>query len=239
MPDMIALGIGFLDKLPGTLKDDMNLPVYIAEPLVVLSLRLLFEQQTWSMMKVYMVRSIHIAPNRSVLGRVFEAALPLVLMETFGGEPTPLKEAFDCSSKLGSRRVTLASLKRVADELEICPVSWNQGSSDCLCQRAKTPTHVLEFFDNPNGTIFLFSDNHMHPSLLWFFQDKDTKDLILCLKVTQNLMMGIWKAAINSITPQFFYMMVVGIILCDLFLYPYFDVYRSRFGMRECLTRLS
>ena len=249
MQELIALGVGFLDKMTSTctLKHDMNLPVYLSEPLVVLSLRSIFEKQGWTTMKVWIIKSFRNALNPPTLGYVFEMALPLVLMETFGGKFSPLKEAFDCSNKsLGSRRVTLVSLKRVAGgELQICPVSWNTGGSDRLGLKAKMPTQVLEFFDNPNGKIFLFPDNHMRPDLSWFFQDEETKELILCfaqLKLTLKLDAKTWGNAMDSITPQLFYTMVVGIVLCNPSIYPYFDVYRSTgngFNMRKCLTRLS
>jgi len=207
--------------MPGTrtLEDGINLPVYIYEPLVVLSLRSLFEKWRWTTMKAWMVTSFCNALNSSTLGYAFEMALPLVLMEIFGGKFSPLEEAFDCSNKsLGSRRVTLVSLKRVAGELQICPVSWNAGCSDRLGLKAKTLTQVLEFFDNPDGKIFLFPDNHIRPNLSWFFQDEDTKELILCFdqsNLTLNLEAGTWQDAIDSVTPQFFYTMVVGIILCN------------------------
>ena len=38
MQEMIALGVGFLAEMSSTLEDDVNRPVYISEPLVVLSL---------------------------------------------------------------------------------------------------------------------------------------------------------------------------------------------------------
>lgn len=244
MQEMIALGVGFLTKMPSTLKDDVNFPVYISEPSVVLSLRSIFETQGWTTRKEQMTRSFRNAPNPSTLGYVLEMALPLVLMETFGGKFSPLEEAFDCGSKsLGLRRVTLVSLKRVASgELQTCPVSWNEGSSDRLGLKAKTPAHVLEFFDNPDGKIFLFPDNHMRPDLSWFFQDEETQELILCFdqsKLTLNS--KAWKNAIEALTPQFFYTMVVGIILCNPCFHPYLDVYRKRedmFNMRRCYTRI-
>ncbi|KAM6500713.1 hypothetical protein JOM56_003727 [Amanita muscaria] len=217
MHEMIALGVGFLDKMPRTraLEHVKNLPVYISEPLVVLSLRSLFEQQRWTTMKEWMIRSFRNALNPSTLGYVFETALPLVLMEIFGGKFSPLEEAFHFNSKsLGSRRVTLVSLKRVAGgNLQTCPVSWNEGSSDRLGFKAKTQTDVLKFLDDPQGKVFLFPDNHMLPDLLWFFQDKDTKELIVGVnqsKIKTKFDDGTWQGAINSVTPEFFYTMVKG-----------------------------
>ena len=245
MHDMIALGVGFLAEMPSTLEDGVNVPVYISEPLVVLSLRSIFETQRWMTMKVQMTRSFRNALNPSELGYVLEMALPLVIMETFGGKFNPLEEAFifKPGSSLGSRRVTLVSLKRIASgEMQICPVSWNKGSSDRFGLKAKTPAHVLEFFKNPDGKIFLFPDNYMHPDLSWFFQDEETKELILCFdqsKLRRNS--KTWKKAIESLTPEFFYMAMVGIILCNPCLYPYLDVHRkreNRFHTRQCRTRI-
>ena len=82
----------------------------------------------------------------------------------------------------------------------------------------------------------------MRPYLSWFFQDEETKELILCFdqsKLTLNS--KTWKKAIQALTPEFFYMMMVGIILCNLCLYPYLDVYRKRengFHMRQRRTRI-
>jgi hypothetical protein len=87
MHDMIAWGINFLDM------DSMR---------------------EWMTM---LLRNAPSSPTRT-LGYVFPIALPLVLMGTFGGKSSPLEEAFNCGSKsLGSRRVTLVSLKRVAGDL--------------------------------------------------------------------------------------------------------------------------
>ena len=229
MQEMIALGVGFLTEMSSILKDsDVNLPVYISEPLVVLSLRSIFETQRWTTMT-------------STLGYVLETALPLVLMETFGGKFSPLEEVFDCGSKsLGLRRVTLVSLKRVASgELQTCPISWNEGSSDRLGLKAKTPAHVLKFFDNPDGKIFLFPDNHMRPDLAWFLQDEETKELILCFDQSNiTLDAKAWKKAIEALTPQLFYTTVVGI---NPYFYPYLDVCRERenkFNTRQSYTRI-
>ena len=223
MQEMIALGVGFLDAIPTTLKDDVTLPVYISEPLVVLSLRSIFETQRWTTMQAQMTRSFCTTLNSPTLGYVLEMVLPLVLMNTFGGKYSPLEEAIVCGDKsLGLRRVTLVSLKRVASgELQTCPVSWNEGSSDCLGFKAKTPAHVLEFFDNPDGKVFLFPDNHMHPHLSWFLQDEDTMELIVCFGQSKlSLKAKAWKNAMEALTPQFFYTMVVGIILCNSCFYP-------------------
>ena len=174
-------------------------------------------------MKAQMTMSFRNALNPSGLGYVFEVALPLVIMETFGGKFNPLEEAFifEPGSSLGSRRVTLVSLKRiVSGEMQLCPVSWNKGSSDRFGFKAKTPAHVLEFFKNPDRKIFLFPDNHMRPDLSWFFQDEETKKLILCFDQSKlTVDSKTWKEAIEGVTPELFYTMMVGIIPCNPCLY--------------------
>jgi hypothetical protein len=82
MNNLIALSVGFLDKMASTRTFDPNVtyPVYILEPLVVLALRSLFEKQGWTTM----VRSFRIAPNKLSLGFVFEGGPLLMLMEIFG-----------------------------------------------------------------------------------------------------------------------------------------------------------
>jgi len=221
MHDIIALGVGFLDKMASTRKFDPNAThlVYISEPLVVLSLSSLFEQHSWTTRKAWMVRSFRIAPNKSSLGFAFEGGPLCVLMEIFGGKFSPLADAFHCSESLGSRRATLVSLKRGADGvMQSHPVSWNAGSSDRFGLKARSPADVLTFLDNPDGKAFLFPDTHMGPDLLCFLQDEKTKELIVLAlqdKTTPRLDARTWQSAIISVTPQFFYTMVVGITPCN------------------------
>ena len=105
--DMITLGVGFLDRMPGTrpFDPDATHPVSISEPLVVLSLSSFFEKWTWTTKKACMVRSFRNALNPSSRGFALEHALPLVLIEVFGGKFSPLADAFHCSESIGSRRV--------------------------------------------------------------------------------------------------------------------------------------
>jgi len=105
MHDIIALGVGFLDKMASTRKFDPNAThlVYISEPLVVLSLSSLFEQHSWTTRKAWMVRSFRIAPNKSSLGFAFEGGPLCVLMEIFGGKFSPLADAFHCSESIRGR----------------------------------------------------------------------------------------------------------------------------------------
>jgi hypothetical protein len=217
MNDIIAAGIGFLDQMESNqpFDPDLNYPVYISEPLVVLSLSSLFEKQSWTTKQTWMVKSLRNAPNSSSLGFILEVAL---LMEIFGGKFSPLADAFHCSSSLGSRKATLVSLKGGTDGvLQSYPVSWNAGNSDRLGFKAKCPADVLSFLNNPDGTAFLFPDTHMGPDLMCFLQDEKTKELIiLALQGKRShLDARTWQNAIISVTPQFFYTMVVSLTPCN------------------------
>jgi hypothetical protein len=86
--DMIASGIGFLEHEESTweLQPDQIYPVYISEPLVVLSLSSLFEQQSWTNRQEGMIRSLRNSPNTASRGYAFEEVALVVLMEAFGGK---------------------------------------------------------------------------------------------------------------------------------------------------------
>ena len=136
MHNVIALGVGFLGKMQ-EFDPDVNYPVYISEPLVVLSLSLLFEKGKWTMRQAWMINSFRNARNSSSLGFIFEEVALCVLMEVYGEKPNPLAEAVYCSESLGPRRVILVSLKRGADGvLQSHPVSWKASSSDRLGLKA-------------------------------------------------------------------------------------------------------
>jgi hypothetical protein len=106
------------------------------------------------------------------------------------------------------------SLKRRVDgEMQSCPVSWTSGSSDRLGYKATSPEDVIKFLNNPDGKCFLFPDNHMGPDLLCFFQDVETKELILFVlqsKLSQTPKAGLFLRALESVNPQFFYMVKVS-----------------------------
>ena len=217
MHSTIAAGVGFLDQKESTRQftPDSRYPVYISEPLVVLSLSSLFEKQSWTTRQTWM-ELLRNAPNWSSLGFAFEVGPLLVLMGIFGGKFSPLADAFHCSTSLGSRKATLVSLKRGTDGvLQSYPVSWNAGNSDRFGFKAESPADVLNFLENPNGKAFLFPDSHMGPDLLCFLQDEKTKELIVVAmqdKTSPPLDAQTWQSAITSLTPQFFYTMVVCII---------------------------
>jgi hypothetical protein len=139
----------------------------------------------------------------------------LVLMEIWGGKFNALADGFRCSQSLGSRRVTLVSLKhRVDGTMQSSPVSWLAGSSDRFSLKAKSPTDILAFLENPDGKVFLLPDIHMGPDLLCFLQDEETEELILLAlqaNISPSLVVQHWQSAVDSITPQFFYMVVVCI----------------------------
>ncbi|KAF8519086.1 hypothetical protein BU17DRAFT_90258 [Hysterangium stoloniferum] len=216
MHDIIGYGVGSLKKITGRwkFKATTNYPVYICEPLVILALSSLFEDHSHTMRKTWMANALRSASNPSVLGYLFEQAILLVLMETFGGEFKPLSHAFHCSESLGSRNVTLVTLKRMADDVMQCyPVSWKTGASDRLGLKAKSPEEVLAFLHNPDGKPFLFPDNHMGPDVMCTLQDKETKELIILAvqaKVSPTLNAQKWRDAINSVTPRFFYTVQKG-----------------------------
>jgi len=216
MHDMIALGMGHLIMdVPNEFDPNMNYPVYINEPLVVLALSSLFEKQPWSTRKNWIVSSLRISRNAPSSGFMFEEVMLLVLMEHFGRKFTALGDIFHFSllSPLILRKVTLVTLRRTAKGIhQCCPVSWNTGSSNCFGFKAKSPAEVIKFLNDLKGKLFLFPDNHMGPDLTCFLQDKWTKEFILVIfqaKLHKDLDVGTWQKELNSVEPEFFYMITV------------------------------
>ncbi|KAF8351495.1 hypothetical protein F5887DRAFT_211424 [Amanita rubescens] len=211
MHELVALGIGHLEKVGSyrTLDPNTNYPVYLCEPLAVLNLcsgfnKHLLTQETW------ITEAFRTARNTSARGTIFEEAVLLVLLRSFGGKSCALSDVFHTNQPWGSRKVTLVALKRTTEgSMQCCPVSWTTGSSDRLGFKAASPEHVLEFMNNPNGKCFVFPDEHMGPDLSFFFQDVETKELILVglqgKLVLKPLNVSGWLMALKSITPQFFY----------------------------------
>jgi hypothetical protein len=187
--------------------------------LVVLSLGSLFEDVSWANRQEGMTRSLRLAPNTAALGNSFEEVALVVLMDAFGGKFTPLSNVFECDDELGSRRVTLVSLKREADgTMHSHSVSWKSGTSDRFGFKATSPEEVLHFFDNPDGKTFLFPDTRMGPDLFCVVQDEETKELILLslqAKVSPKVSAETWISALNSVTPDFFYTFMVGVKPCN------------------------
>ena len=218
MHELIALGVGHLEKAGPlqTLEPGTNYPVYLSEPLVALQLSAVFEMHSSTGNKSWMESAVRTAQNRPSLGFVFEKAVPMALLEMFGGKSCILSDIFHCNQPWGSRKVTLVSLKRSPDGvMKSYPVSWSSGSSDRLGFVAKSPTDVLKFLNDPAGKCFLFPDTHMGPDLLCFLQDEETKELILLTlqaKILKFLGAQAWRVALESVTPQFFYTVKVRII---------------------------
>jgi hypothetical protein len=69
--EIISLGIGFLEDA-WEFEPGLNYPVYISEPLVVLSLGLLFNDQSFTNQQEGMIKSLRLAPNTLSLGFLFE-----------------------------------------------------------------------------------------------------------------------------------------------------------------------
>jgi hypothetical protein len=189
-------------------------PVYLCEPLVVLFLSSIFARCPESTIPNWVADAARTSHGPSSLGLILEEALLVVLTQMFGGEPCALSEVFHTDQPWGSRKVTLVSLKRRVDgEMQSCPVSWTSGSSDRLGYKATSPEDVIKFLNNPDGKCFLFPDNHMGPDLLCFFQDVETKELILFVlqsKLSQTPKAGLFLRALESVNPQFFYMVKVS-----------------------------
>ena len=220
MHELIERGVGNLQRLTSATKfnPNANYPIFIDEPLIVLCLSSILQQYSWSQRKTWIANSFSAAPNRSATGSVFETLALLVLMEKFGGRFSALSDVF-CGTEpsLLSRKVTLVALRRgSSDIMECCQVSWNSGSSDRLGFKANSPNDVLSFLQNPLGKPFLFLDIHMGPDLACFLLDEETKELILLLVqlgLGKDLSAVTWIKAVDSITPELFYTIKVGLKL--------------------------
>ena len=206
---IITAGIGHLQQVgpDQTFDTTAKYPVYLCEPLVVLYLSGVFSVRKDTTIKAWIADAARIAPNNLSLG--FEEAVLLVLLQMFGNEARALSDAFDTDQPWGSRKVTLVSLKRRTDgQMQSCPVSWTSGSSDRLGYKATSSDDVIRFLNNPDGKCFLFPDNYMGPDLSCFFQDVETKELILLvlqIKLSKILKAEICLRALESVNPEFFY----------------------------------
>jgi hypothetical protein len=216
MHDLIDLGVGHLETVHDESFDpNVNYPVYISEPLMIVSLSLLFDKYPWTQRKSWMSNCMSIAPTKSAFGDVFEETVLFVIMEKFGGKFTALGDVFRFgqSSSLGSREVTLVSLMHMTDSnMSCCDVSWHSGSSHRFGFKAYSPEDVLEFFRDPSGVPFLFPHVCMGPDLIGFLKDKKTQELIILLlqaKARPALDASTWLSALQSVNPDFFYTMIV------------------------------
>jgi hypothetical protein len=217
MHTIIALGIGFLDNQARTQVFDSSVdhPVYISEPLVVLSLMSLFQKHVYMSRNTWFATAFSLSRTPSPLGFVYEEAALCALVEAFGSQAAELGKAFLCGPSLMSRKVSLVSLKSTANgNVQAFPVSWTSGTSDRFGFKAQSPKDVLDFLDNPQGKAFVFPDTHMGPDLLCFLQDEETKELILVAllaKGSKSLTTSTWLSALSSVNPKLFYSVVVCI----------------------------
>ena len=217
----IASGIGHLK--PDRLLDTKDIYfAYLCEPLVILYLSSTFAQCQETTNLSWLTDATFTARNNSSLGFMFEEAVLMIILQMFGGEPRALSDAFHTDQPWGERKVVLVSLKRGADgEMYSCPVSWTSGSSDRLGFKATSATQVIEFLNNPDGKCFLFPDRHMGPDLSWFFQDWETKELILSngqSKISETLTPANYQRALQTVNHDFFY--TVKVCSEHTFLYP-------------------
>ena len=210
--ELIALGIGHLQEVESsrTLDPTKNYPVYLCEPLVVLYLSSVFDKYPHTKTGEWIAEAFRTARDPQSGGIIFEEAVLLVLLEKLGGKSCALSDVFHSNQPWGSRKVTLVSLKRTADDsMQCCPVSWTSGGSDRLGFKAGSPKDVLEFLNNPDGKCFLFPDTHMGPDLMCFLQDEETKELILVAVqakfIFPSLTVSDWLSALETVTPDFFY----------------------------------
>ena len=145
----IILGVGHLKKIAPDqnannnheeLNPDINYPVYIDEPLMVLSLSHLFKKSDLHTRNHWIANIISIAPNKSCHGYQLEEAMLLILMDQFGGMFKALGNIFQLasSSSLASRKFTLVSLKKANDIMLYTLVSWSKGSSDQFGFKARS-----------------------------------------------------------------------------------------------------
>ncbi len=179
------------------------------------SLSSLFEKHSWTTKEELMTLAFASGKNNQTLGSEYEEAVLLLILHMFGGKVCTLSDAFHTDQPWGSRKVTLVSLKRKSDGImQSCPVSWSSGSSDRLGFRATCPEDVLSFLENPNGK--LFPDCHMGPDLLFFLQDMEIMTL-MCVsvedKLQKELTQAAWNRAVQTVTPEYLYMVKVCILV--------------------------
>jgi hypothetical protein len=121
MIEMVELGVGHLKHVApvGSLDAVKDHPVYIDEPLTILSLSVLFEDYSWTQRKAWLTHSLSFARNKSLVGFIFEEMAMMALMEKFGGKFTALRDVFNfcTSSSMGRREVTLVSLTRMPNDI--------------------------------------------------------------------------------------------------------------------------
>jgi hypothetical protein len=210
MRQLIELGVGYLKAVgENEFNPEVNYPVYIDEPLLVLSLLSIFDSQEPTHARSWITRAFAAARNRSAIGSMFEELTALVLLENLGRKTTALGEVFHVADpSLASKKVTLVALRRTSEKVMQCDhLERGAYTSDRLCFKASNPDDVLLFLRNPAGIMFLFPDIHMGPDVIAFAQEQETGELIILAvqcklsKPTPQL----WTDAVRSVTPDFFY----------------------------------
>jgi hypothetical protein len=222
MHETIGLGVVILKKVspPQTFDAKLNYPVYLAEPLVVVSLSDLFEAMPSTRRSTLIGDEFADASNTASRGYIMEDLCVLVLMKQFGGKYTRLGDVFlfkDSAANLASRKVSLVALRRTNDdEMFGCHSSFHTGASDRYGYKASSPANVVDFLYNPKGRPCLLPDKQMGPDVIAFLRDEESEELLLLLlqsKATPKLDPGTWLSAINSTLPDFFYTVVVRLNL--------------------------
>lgn len=242
MHQAISLGVGHLERVDSdrVLGTNLNYPVYISEPLMILALSSVFESQPLSSRITWISNACCAARNKPSLGYVLEEVVLLVIVEHFGGKATPLQDVFHVEPlSWGSRKVSLVSLVERNGVMQCTPASWTKRSSDRLGLKAESPRDVLAFLKDPQGRTFLLPDDHMGPDLLCFLQDTDTKDLIILLlqtKLKKSHNQSSFREATNSLNLNFFYTQLVRLIKPAN--HCHYDKHRSRSGKRTIKPRL-
>jgi hypothetical protein len=206
MHDIIGFSIGHLTKITPdkTFDADINYPVYIDEPLIILYLRCLFEKWLWTSRKMWLTNSLSSAHNKSLISYIFKDLVLMVLMEKFGDKFTALSNVFKFpqASTLESRKVWLVSLHWDADGVMwSCPILWRAGSSDQIGFKAETPADILEFLKDPYEKTALFLDANCGPDVISIFQDEKTNKPInaSCQMKVQDLKIEMWLKALDSV----------------------------------------
>jgi hypothetical protein len=219
MRSLVEHGIGYIKDVVTdheTFDAYDKYPVYIDEPLMVLSLMTLFEERDSTNRKTWLRHSLCSSRTKCSTGFIYEELAMMVFMEQYGGKFTALGDVFNfhAQTPLTSTEVRLVSLTRTDHRMSISEVSWTSGSSDCFGFKAQSVEDVLAFFVDPKGKCFLFPHNYMGPDVICFLQEKETSELIILLlqaRARPKLDSKAWLKAVETVTPEFFYTMIVRV----------------------------
>jgi hypothetical protein len=227
---LILLGIAHLHSLP-TINPNSNYPIFIDEPLVVLSLSSLFEREIWTKRETWITNSVFTVCNPLLLSFIIEELALLLFMEKFGDKYTALGDVFHLAdSSLLLKKFTLVSLMQTTNSvMECCQAAWNAGSSNHFGYKANSPTDAATYLEYPKGILFIFLDTYMGPNFMYFLREEETKELMLVMGQGKVSLLDVitW---IKAITPKLFYMVVVHLSLFDLLAAtnPFFHDFRTK-----------